>query len=40
VIVGKNLADGVIELRDRRTDERTDVPVADAVDAIAAAVRS
>ena len=40
VIVGKNLADGVIELRDRRSDERTDVPVADAVDAIAAAVRA
>jgi prolyl-tRNA synthetase len=39
VIVGKNLADGVIELRDRRTDERTDVPVDDAVDAIAAAGR-
>jgi prolyl-tRNA synthetase len=39
VIVGKGLADGVIELRDRRTDERQDVPVADAVDAIAAACR-
>jgi prolyl-tRNA synthetase len=39
VIIGKNLAEGVIELRDRRTDERQDVPVADAVDAIAAAVR-
>jgi prolyl-tRNA synthetase len=40
VIVGKNLAEGVIELRDRRSDERTDVPVADAADAIAAAVRA
>ncbi|PZS35720.1 MAG: proline--tRNA ligase [Pseudonocardiales bacterium] len=40
VIVGKNLADGVIELRDRRSDARTDVPVAEAVDAIAAAVRA
>jgi prolyl-tRNA synthetase len=40
VIVGKNLGDGVIELRDRRSDERTDVPVDDAVDAIAAAVRA
>jgi prolyl-tRNA synthetase len=39
VIVGKGLADGVIELRDRRTDERQDVPVADAVDAVAAACR-
>ncbi|MGH8962069.1 MAG: proline--tRNA ligase [Jatrophihabitantaceae bacterium] len=40
VIVGKNLADGVIELRDRRTDERQNVPVAGAVDAIAAACQS
>jgi prolyl-tRNA synthetase len=40
VIVGKNLAEGVVELRDRRSDERTDVPVSDAVDAIAAAVRA
>ncbi|HZY76164.1 MAG TPA: proline--tRNA ligase [Jatrophihabitantaceae bacterium] len=39
VIVGKGLAGGVIELRDRRTDERQDVPVADAVDAVAAACR-
>ncbi|MEP7179352.1 MAG: proline--tRNA ligase [Pseudonocardiales bacterium] len=38
VIVGKNLAESVIELRDRRSGERTDIPVADAVDAIAAAV--
>jgi prolyl-tRNA synthetase len=40
VIVGKGLAEGVVELRDRRSDERTDVPVDDAVDAIAAAVGS
>ncbi|HEU5008943.1 MAG TPA: His/Gly/Thr/Pro-type tRNA ligase C-terminal domain-containing protein, partial [Jatrophihabitantaceae bacterium] len=39
VIVGKGLADGVVELRDRRTDERQNLPVADAVDAIAAACR-
>ena len=39
VIVGKNLADGVVELRDRRTDERTDVPVDGAADVIAAAIR-
>jgi prolyl-tRNA synthetase len=39
VIVGKGLADGVVELRDRRSDERRDVPVADAVDTIAAACR-
>ena len=40
VIVGKGLADGVVELRDRRSDARQDVPVDDAVDAIAAAVGS
>ncbi|MFN2519141.1 MAG: proline--tRNA ligase [Jatrophihabitantaceae bacterium] len=39
VIVGKNLSDGVIELRERRSDERLDVPVDGAVDVIAAAVR-
>ncbi|MBE7190293.1 His/Gly/Thr/Pro-type tRNA ligase C-terminal domain-containing protein, partial [Jatrophihabitans endophyticus] len=38
VIVGKGLADGTIEVRDRRTDERRDVPVAEAFDAIVAAV--
>ena len=27
VVVGKGLADGVVELRDRRTGEREDVPV-------------
>ena len=27
VVVGKGLADGVIEVRDRRTGEREDVPV-------------
>jgi len=31
VIVGKGLADGVVELWDRRTGERTSVPVADVV---------
>ena len=30
VVVGKNLADGVIEVRDRRSGARRDVPVADA----------
>jgi prolyl-tRNA synthetase len=27
VIVGKGLVDGTLELRDRRTDERRDIPV-------------
>jgi len=31
VTVGRGLADGVIEVKDRRTGERTDVPLADAV---------
>jgi len=38
VVVGRGLADGVIELRDRRTSERTDVPVDDALGVIIAAV--
>jgi prolyl-tRNA synthetase len=38
VVVGKNLADGVIEIRDRASGDRTSVPVADAVDAIASTV--
>jgi prolyl-tRNA synthetase len=39
VIVGKGLEDGVVELRDRKTDERQNVPVVGAPDAIAAALR-
>ncbi len=31
VVVGKGLADGVIEVRDRRSSERRDVPVGDAL---------
>ncbi len=38
VIVGKGLADGVVELRDRRSDERREVPVDDAVAAVRAEV--
>ncbi len=34
VVVGRGLADGVIEVKDRRTGERTDVPVADVVDVL------
>jgi prolyl-tRNA synthetase len=40
VIVGKGLEAGTIELRERRTDARQDVPVESAVDAIVDAVRS
>ena len=39
VTVGRGLADGVIELRDRATDAREEVPVADAASRVLAAVR-
>ena len=38
VVVGKKLADGTIEVRDRRTGERRDVPHADAVNLLMAEV--
>ncbi len=38
VVVGRGLAEGVIEVRDRRTDERREVPVADVLGEIVAAV--
>ncbi|SFT74727.1 prolyl-tRNA synthetase [Geodermatophilus amargosae] len=39
VTVGRGLAQGVVEVRDRATDERSEVPVADAAAAVLAAVR-
>jgi prolyl-tRNA synthetase len=39
VTVGRGLAEGVVEVRDRATGERTEVPVADAAARILAAVR-
>ena len=39
VVVGKGLADGTIEVRDRRSGEREDVAVADAAAHVVAAVR-
>ena len=39
VTVGRGLADGVIELRDRKTGERQEVPVGEAAARILAAVR-
>lgn len=39
VTVGRGVADGVIELRDRASGERTEVPVAEAASAVLAAVR-
>ncbi|MEZ5116323.1 MAG: proline--tRNA ligase [Candidatus Nanopelagicales bacterium] len=40
VVVGKRLADGVVELKDRATGERTEVPLDEAVHRIAAACRA
>lgn len=40
VTVGRGLADGVVEVRDRATGERTDVPVDEATDRIAALVQA
>ena len=39
VTVGRGLADGVVEVRDRASDERRDVPVAEAAAHVAAVVR-
>jgi prolyl-tRNA synthetase len=40
VVVGKGLADGVIEIKDRRTGERTTVAIAQALDAVVTACRT
>ena len=40
VVVGKGLADGVIEIKDRATGERTEVPAAEAAERIVATCRS
>ncbi len=37
VVVGRGLADGVVELRDRRTGDRREVPVGEIVDEVLAA---
>jgi prolyl-tRNA synthetase len=39
-VVGKGLADGVIELKDRRTGERSEVAVVDSVATIVATCRA
>ncbi|WP_338751399.1 proline--tRNA ligase [Janibacter alittae] len=38
LVVGKGLADGVVEIKDRRTGERREVPVGEAVDAVRAEI--
>ena len=40
VVVGKRLADGVVELRDRATGDSVDVPVGDIADRVVALVRA
>ncbi len=40
LVVGRGLAEGTVELRRRASGERTEVPVAEAVDAVADAVRA
>jgi prolyl-tRNA synthetase len=40
VVVGRGLADGVVEVRDRATGERIEVPVAEAADRVTALVRN
>jgi prolyl-tRNA synthetase len=39
VVVGRGLADGVVEVKDRRTGEREQVPVAAAVDHLVSVIR-
>jgi prolyl-tRNA synthetase len=39
VVVGRNLAEGTVEIRDRRTGEREEIPVEEAVARLAATVR-
>jgi prolyl-tRNA synthetase len=39
VVVGKGLADGVVEIKDRATGERDNVPVDEVVSAVLATVR-
>jgi prolyl-tRNA synthetase len=39
LVVGKGLAEGVVEVRDRRSGEREEVPVAEAVKRVQAVVR-
>ena len=39
VVIGRNLAEGSIEIRDRKSGDRREVPVADALDAILAEIQ-
>lgn len=39
VVIGRNLAEGSIEIRDRKSGDRREVSVADALDAILAEIQ-
>ena len=39
VVVGRGLPDGLLELKDRRSGERRDIALADAVDTVCREVR-
>jgi prolyl-tRNA synthetase len=39
IVVGKRLEDGIVEIKDRRTGERTDVPVNEAVATVLHTIR-
>ena len=39
LVVGKGLVDGVVEIKDRRSGERREVPVGEAVEAVLTEVR-
>jgi prolyl-tRNA synthetase len=40
VVVGKRLVDGVVEVKDRRSGERTDIPLAEASGTLARLVKA
>ncbi|WP_342746894.1 His/Gly/Thr/Pro-type tRNA ligase C-terminal domain-containing protein, partial [Lentzea kentuckyensis] len=39
LVVGRGLKDGVVEVKDRKSGERADVPVAEVVDHLVQVVR-
>jgi prolyl-tRNA synthetase len=39
VVVGKRLVDGIVEIKDRRTGERVDIPLNEAVATLLRTVR-
>ena len=39
LVIGRGLANGVVEVKDRKSGDRVEVPVAEAVDHLVAVVR-